>query len=261
MNIAGTEQPILDFRGVTFHFEDKTILDNLDLAVKRGERLVVMGPSGTGKSTLLRLIIATLSPDRGSIFVRGQDVTRLKRRKLNRLRTHMGMVFQYSALLSSLTVRENLALPLEELTTKPDIEIEAVVDEKLRFVGLPQTKALMPAELSGGMRKRIAVARALMMEPELVLFDEPTAGLDPIAGSVINQLIIHVNETANATCIVVTHEMHSAFQVATRMAMLHAGKICEEDTPENSRHSQNAIVAQFLSAETQGPLTEEVMHG
>jgi phospholipid/cholesterol/gamma-HCH transport system ATP-binding protein len=252
-----SSQAVVQLRDVALRFHDRVVLDRINLDVWPRERFVIIGPSGTGKSTLLRLIIATLRPDRGSIFVHGQDVTRLKRRRLNRLRSRVGMVFQHSALLSSFTVRENLALPLEELTRKSAAEIEAIIDEKLRFVGLPETKALMPAELSGGMRKRVAVARALVMEPELMLFDEPTAGLDPIASSVINDLILHVHETANATCIVVTHEMHSAFRIATRMAMLHAGKIIEENTPGNFRNSENELVAQFLRGDTQGPLAEE----
>lgn len=249
--------PLVQLRGVTLRFNDRAILDNLDLSVARRERLVVLGPSGTGKSTLLRLLIATLQPDAGSITIKGFDVARLKQRKLTQLRMHMGMVFQYSALISSMTVRENLALPLEELTRKSAAEIEKIVDEKLAFVGLPETKHLLPNELSGGMKKRVAVARALVLEPELVLFDEPTAGLDPVASSVIDNLILGLGDKTNATCIIVTHELESAFRIASRMAMLYEGKIIEAAEPEQFKRSRNPVVAQFLSGATHGPMTDE----
>jgi phospholipid/cholesterol/gamma-HCH transport system ATP-binding protein len=169
----------------------------------------------------------------------------------------MGMVFQYSALISSMTVRENLALPLEELTDKSESEIERIVNEKLEFVGLPETKNLLPNELSGGMRKRIAVARALVLDPELMLFDEPTAGLDPVASAVIDQLILGLREKSNATCIVVTHELENAFRVATRIVMLYDGKIVEDAPVEQFKRSTSPLVQQFLSGETHGPLTDQ----
>lgn len=249
--------PLVQLRSVTLRFNGRPILDNLDLLVARRERLVVLGPSGTGKSTLLKLLVATLQPDAGSISIKGFDVARLKRRKLIQLRMHMGMVFQYSALISSMTVRENLALPLEELTRKSQDEIEKVIDEKLEFVGLPETKKLLPNELSGGMRKRVAVARALVLEPELVLFDEPTAGLDPVASSVIDNLILGLGDKTNATCIIVTHELESAFRIASRIAMLYEGKIIEDAEPEQFKRSRNPVVVQFLSGATHGPMTDE----
>jgi phospholipid/cholesterol/gamma-HCH transport system ATP-binding protein len=239
---------VVQFIGVTLHFGQKLIFDRLDLAVRARERLVVMGPSGTGKSTLLKLLLATLRPDGGSVLVCGQDVTRLSRRQLNQLRTRIGMVYQSSALISSLSVRDNLALALEEFTDCSPAQIERIVDEKLDFVGLAETKGLKPAELSGGMKKRIAVARALVLEPELVLFDEPTAGLDPLSSATVTDLINHLGEKTPVTCIVVTHEFGTAFRVATRLAMLHQGKIVAEGTPEAFRRSEHPIVAQFLAA-------------
>jgi phospholipid/cholesterol/gamma-HCH transport system ATP-binding protein len=249
--------PLVQLRDVALRFGDRAILEHLNLSVARGERLAVLGPSGTGKSTLLRLLIGTLPPDAGTVTVKGFDVARLKRRKLIQLRMHVGMVFQYSALISSMTVRENLALPLEELTRKSASEIEAIVDEKLEFVGLPETKYLRPDELSGGMKKRIAVARALVLEPELLLFDEPTAGLDPVASSVIDNLILGLGDRTNATCIIVTHELASAFRIASRMAMLYHGRIIEEAEPAQFKRSRNPLVAQFLSGATHGPMTDE----
>jgi phospholipid/cholesterol/gamma-HCH transport system ATP-binding protein len=248
---------LVQLRGVTFRFGGRAILDHLNLSVAPRERLVVLGPSGTGKSTLLRLLIGTLRPDAGSVEVKGFDLARLKQRKLIQLRMQMGMVFQYSALISSMTVRENLALPLEELTRKSQDEIEKIIDEKLEFVGLPETKNLLPNELSGGMRKRVAVARALVLEPELVLFDEPTAGLDPVARSVIDNLILGLRDRTNATCIIVTHELESAFRIASRMAMLYEGKIIEDAEPEQFKCSRHPVVAQFLSGAAHGPMTDE----
>lgn len=259
MSVAGTdkvEARLVELRGVTLRFEDKVILEHLNLDVALGERLVLMGPSGTGKSTLLRLLIGTLRPNEGAIYFKALDMTRIPLRKLNQLRTRIGMVFQYSALISSMTVRENLALPLEELTDQSGVQIEKIIDENLEFVGLPETKDLLPGELSGGMRKRIAVARALMLEPELLLFDEPTAGLDPVASSVIDNLILGLGERTAATCIIVTHELESAFRVATRMALLYEGKIIEDAAPAEFKRSANQVVRQFLSGRAEGPLAE-----
>ncbi len=243
-------------RNVVMEFEDKKILDDLSLTVEPQERLVVMGQSGSGKSTILRLILGILHPSAGEVFFKQFEVTRLRRRKLQQVRRQIGMVYQYSALLSSRNVRDNVALPLEELTEKSRKEIDTIVDEKLDLVGMKDTKDLMPSELSGGMRKRVSLARALTMEPELVLFDEPTAGLDPVIGSVIDELIISLTENAKVTSIVVTHEMASAFRVGTRMAMLYQGKIIEEADPETFKNSQNPVVAQFLSGSTEGPILE-----
>ena len=166
------------------------------------------------------------------------------------------MVYQYSALLSSLTVRDNVALPLEELTDKSGSEIDKIVDEKLELVGMQDTKDLLPDELSGGMRKRIALARGLALEPELILLDEPSAGLDPVIATVVDELIISLTQKTKATSIIVTHEMESAFRIATRMAMLYEGKIIEEGEPEKFKQSKNPVVAQFLSGSTEGPILE-----
>ena len=243
-------------RDVVMEFEDKKILDDLSLTVEPQERLVVMGQSGSGKSTILRLILGILRPNAGEVFFKQFEVTRLKRRKLQQVRRQIGMVYQYSALLSSRSVRDNVALPLEELSDKSRKEIDKIVDQKLDLVGMKDARELMPSELSGGMRKRVSLARALTMEPELVLFDEPTAGLDPVIGSVIDELIISLTENAKVTSIIVTHEMASAFRVGTRMAMLYQGKIIEDADPETFKNSQNPVVAQFLSGSTEGPILE-----
>jgi phospholipid/cholesterol/gamma-HCH transport system ATP-binding protein len=196
-------------------------------------------------------------PDEGSVFFKQFEITRLPRRKLQRIRRHIGMVYQYSALLSSRTARDNVALPLEELTDKSREEIDKIVDEKLELVGMKDSKNLMPSELSGGMKKRVSLARALVLEPELILFDEPVAGLDPVMASVIDELVINLSEKSKVTCVIVTHEMDSAFRIATRMAMLYHGKIIEEGTPEEMKKSRNPVVSQFLTGSTEGPILEE----
>ena len=247
---------MVELRDVEMQFEEKKVLDGCSLWVEPEERLVIMGQSGSGKSTILRLILGILKPDAGSIFFKQFEITRLRRRKLQQVRRQIGMVYQYSALLSSRNVRDNVALPLEELTDKSRDEIDKIVGEKLDLVGMKDAKNLMPSELSGGMKKRVSLARALVMEPELILFDEPVAGLDPVIASVIDELIISLTEKSKVTSITVTHEMDSAFRIGTRMAMLYQGKIIEDAEAEKFKQSKNPVVAQFLSGSTEGPILE-----
>ena len=240
--VAPRGSHLAELRNVSLWFGQKNVLENVSLAVDPQERLVIIGPSGAGKTTILRLILGILKPSAGRIFFGQRDIARLSPRELASARTRIGMVYQDAALLSSLTVRENLALPLQELTTKTPMEIDKIVDEKLGMVEMTGEDKLLPFELSGGMRKRVGLARALVMEPELILFDEPTQGLDPVISALIDELIINLTERTRTTSIIVTHLMDSAFRTATRMAMLHHGKIIEQGTPEQMRRSTNPAV-------------------
>jgi phospholipid/cholesterol/gamma-HCH transport system ATP-binding protein len=242
-----TPKTLLELRGVKLQFADKVVLDGVDLAIRPQEILVVMGLSGGGKSTLLSILLGLLKANAGSIRFKKKEMTKLSRPDLNRLRTHIGMVYQNAALVSSMNVAENIALPLEELSDKSAGEISSIVEQKLEIVGLKDVKDKLPSELSGGMQRRVGLARALALDPELLLFDEPSAGLDPINTKLIDDLIIDLKKKHHATSIVVTHEMESAFAVATRMAFLHEGKIILEGTPDEFRQSDNPIVSEFLS--------------
>ena len=247
-------EPIIVLSGVSLEYNSSRILNGLDLSVNRRERMVILGQSGAGKSTLLRIILGVLHPCAGNVCFDGCDILHAGRSRLNTIRSRIGMVYQSCALISSLSVRDNLALPLEELTRRRRREIDRIVEEKLAMVGMEDTGPMLPAELSGGMRKRVAIARALVMQPELLLFDEPTTGLDPVLAAVIDELIIDLSTRTDATSIVVTHELTSAFRVATRMAMLFQGRIIEEDRPERFRRTPNAVVEQFIAGRTTGPI-------
>ena len=239
---------MVEMHGVHFRFGNKVVLDGVNFAARDQEVLVVMGLSGGGKSTLLSILMGLLKPDAGAVLFMNEDLAKLSRRKLNEARSHMGMVYQNAALISSMTVRENVGFPLEELSNKSGTEIDTIVDQKLELVGLKDTRDKLPSELSGGMQKRVGLARALAMEPGLVLFDEPTAGLDPINTETIDDLIIQLREKQEVTSIIVTHEMESAFAVATRMAFLYEGKIILEGTPDEFRRSEIPIISKFLAS-------------
>ncbi|MGZ4984689.1 MAG: ABC transporter ATP-binding protein [Chthoniobacterales bacterium] len=247
---------VVELREARLRFDEKEVLRGVSLVVEPQDRLVIMGQSGSGKSTILRLILGILAPTEGEVYFKQFEISRLPRRKLQKIRSQIGMVYQYSALLSSRNVRDNVALPLEELTTKTAGEIDRIVEEKLELVGMAGVKNQMPSELSGGMRKRVSLARALVMEPELILFDEPSAGLDPVISSVIDELIISLTEQSKVTSVIVTHEMDSAFRIGTKMAMLYHGEIIEMAETNEFRRSQNPVVQQFLSGSTEGPILE-----
>ncbi len=255
--MSATTEKLVEMRGVKLQFADKAILDGVDFTVLAQEVLVIMGLSGGGKSTLLSILMGLLKPNAGAVFFKDKDLTQLSRPELNEVRTHIGMVYQNAALISSMNVRENIGLPLRELSSKNDGEIESIIDQKLELVGLKDAGDKLPSELSGGMQKRVGLARALALEPELVLFDEPSAGLDPINSKLIDDLIIQLREKQKVTSIVVTHEMDSAFAVATRMAFLQDGKIILEGTPGEFRHSENPTVSKFLSSYSEHEQSKE----
>lgn len=239
-------EAVISLRQLNITFGTHTVLDNIDLDVYKGETLAVLGPSGTGKSTVLRSMIGLLEPNGGQIFIQGEDVSGLDEDGWNRLRMKMGMVFQYSALFDFLTVGENVAFGLRQHTDKSDEEIQGIVTQMLDLVGLPDTQDLYPAELSGGMKKRVGLARAIAVNPEIVLYDEPTAGLDPIMSRNISRLIKKTQEQLHVTSVLVTHDMQSAFYAADRVAMLYEGHIVAIGTAEEMKNSTNPIIKAFI---------------
>lgn len=239
-------EAVISLRQLNITFGTHTVLDNIDLDVYKGETLAVLGPSGTGKSTVLRSMIGLLEPNGGQIFIQGEDVSGLDEDGWNRLRMKMGMVFQYSALFDFLTVGENVAFGLRQHTDKSDEEIQGIVTQMLDLVGLPGTQDLYPAELSGGMKKRVGLARAIAVNPEIVLYDEPTAGLDPIMSRNISRLIKKTQEQLHVTSVLVTHDMQSAFYAADRVVMLYEGHIVAIGTAEEMKNSTNPIVKAFI---------------
>lgn len=226
----------------------------VDLTINKRETMVILGRSGCGKSVLLKLIIGLLKPDSGKILVNGDDVTSLNDNQLNKLRQKLGMLFQAAALFDSMTVEENVGLALREHTKLSEGEVRQKVTEKLRMVGLSGVGGLKPAELSGGMKKRVGLARAIAMDPECVLYDEPTTGLDPIMADVINGLIVNLRNTLSITSIAVTHDIVSAYKIADRIAMLYEGKIVFVGTPEQVKNTDDPVVRQFIEGSAVGPI-------
>lgn len=239
---------MIELKNIWKNFGQKEVLSGLDLYIPRGETLVVMGRSGCGKSVTLKIITGLLKPEKGEVWIEGEEITHLRRKHLNRIRQKFGVLFQSSALFDSMTVEENVGFMLSEHTKLSKREIESIVDEKLRLVDLEGTAKLRPAELSGGMRKRVGLARAIAFNPRVILYDEPTTGLDPITCLEINQLIRNLHQKLNVTSVVVTHDMQSAFSVATRMAMMHKGRVVEYGMPDEIRKSDNPIVREFITS-------------
>ncbi len=231
------------------------VLRGVNLTVEPGESMVIIGGSGSGKSVLIKHIIGLLKPDRGSILVNGEEVTTMRERQLKELRKKFGMLFQAAALFDSLTVGENVAFALVEHTRLSRAEIADRVREKLTLVGLPGTEDLFPAELSGGMKKRVGLARALAIEPEVILYDEPTTGLDPIMADAINDLIVEMRERFAITSVAITHDMTSAYKIGHRLAMLYQGKIIFTGTPEECKNTTDPMVRQFITGSSVGPIT------
>jgi phospholipid/cholesterol/gamma-HCH transport system ATP-binding protein len=229
-------------------FGMQKVLDGVDLEVEKGKITVIIGKSGCGKSVLLKHLIGLIKPDKGSIWINGIEITKLKEKELNEIRIKFGMLFQEAALFDSMDVFDNIAFPLREHTNKAEKEIEKIVENKLKQVGLLRFGDKMPAELSGGMRKRVGLARALALDPETILFDEPTSALDPIISLTILELIKETQTYLNKTYVVISHDLMGMFRIADKVAFLSEGKIIEYGTPYEIRKSKNEVTMEFLNA-------------
>jgi phospholipid/cholesterol/gamma-HCH transport system ATP-binding protein len=235
--------------GVTKSFGSQRVLDGVELEIPDAQITVILGQSGSGKSVILKHIIGLMTPDTGKIFINGTDITRLNDRELNEVRKQFGMLFQDAALFDSMTVGENVAFPLVEHTRLPKKKIRAIVEEKLEQVGLKGMSQKMPSELSGGMRKRAGLARAIALDPKIILFDEPITGLDPIISDAIDALIMETQHHTRSTCVVITHNIASTFKIAHNIAMLYEGRIVEFGDPNRIRNSEHPFVQRFIRQE------------
>jgi phospholipid/cholesterol/gamma-HCH transport system ATP-binding protein len=240
---------LIELRDICKSFDRLVVLDHVDLAVEEGENLVVIGASGSGKSVMLKHIVGLLEPDQGEVWFDGKNLTGTSERQWIAIRQQFGFVFQQGALFDSMTVEDNVAFPLTEHTNKSPTEIARIVREKLEMVGLPETANRLPAQLSGGQKKRIALARAIALGPRVILYDEPTTGLDPIRSDVINELILKLKREMGVTSIVVTHDMNSAFKVSDRIVMLHKGKFIFDGTADEIQASRDPIIRSFVLGE------------
>ena len=254
MNPKESREAIISLRNVSKTFQDKKVIDNVSLDIFSGETFVIMGCSGSGKSTLLRLINGTIEPDEGSVLIKGKDVYNISEEELSEIKKNFGMLFQYSALLDSLSVEENVALPLREHTKLADEIIKIIVKMKLSLVGLRGYEQYYPSQISGVMRKRVGLARAIALDPDIVFYDEPTSGLDPVVGGVTDKLIKDLSTKLLITSVVVTHDMQSVFEIADRIAMLHKGRVVEIGTTHEIRNSANPYIQQFINGRPDGPI-------
>ncbi len=250
------QQPVIVMRDVQKSFAEKRVLRGMSLTVARGESVVIVGGSGTGKSVTLKHIIGLIKPDKGHVVVDGQDLCCMRTVELNQFRRRFGMSFQEGALFDSMNVFENIAFPLRRHTKMTQKQIADRVHECLELVHMPKVEKRKPSELSGGMRRRVGFARAISLEPMILLFDEPTTGLDPVISDVIAELIVEMDRTLNTTTITITHDMKVAFKIANRVAMLHEGRIIEQGSPEEFQASRNPIVQQFIEGRASGPMTD-----
>ncbi len=235
-------------------FNGRAVLDGVNLTIERGKITVIIGRSGEGKSVLIKHIIGLLKPDSGRILFEGKDMTKMNEEEFHEILKRFGMLFQGAALFDSMTVGENVGFPLMEHTDLPHEKIRKIVAEKLRRVGLVGVEDMMPAELSGGMKKRVGLARAIVMDPEIVLFDEPTTGLDPIMSDSIADLILETQRALKTTYVVITHDIKLTYKIADTIAMLHKGKIIEKGTVEEMQESPNPVLRQFLEGRAEGPI-------
>ena len=231
---------------IKMEYDKKVVLDNINLAVAPGETVAIIGPSGSGKSTLLRLMVGLTKPSAGEIWIENEEISQYKENALNKVRLKMGMVFQYSALFDFLSVGENVAFGLRQHTKLSNKEIQAIVKEKLRVVGLVGKEDFMPNQLSGGMKRRVSLARAIAINPQIILYDEPTAGLDPIMSAKIDKTIMNTQKIIGGVSVVVTHNMASAFAIADRIIMIYEGKIIAEGSTAAIKESDNDIVKKFI---------------
>ncbi len=248
---------MIELKDIHKSFDDRHVLRGVNLMVKKGQSLVVIGGSGSGKSVLLKHVIGLLRPDNGTVYINKQDISELDEDRLNEYRKKFGMLFQSSALFDSMTVWENVGFGLKRHTSLSEPEIKEIAVEKLRMVGLVGIENEMPAALSGGMRKRVGLARAIAMEPHILLYDEPTTGLDPITADAINDLIIKMKEELDVTSVTITHNMKSAYKIADTIAMLYNGVIIAEGSPEEIQNTSDPAVRQFIEGRAEGPITIE----
>ncbi|MBI4842820.1 MAG: ABC transporter ATP-binding protein [Nitrospirae bacterium] len=248
---------MIELAGIHKSFGSNHVLRGVDLKVKKGESVVVIGGSGSGKSVILKHIIGLLKPDSGKVFIDSTDLSGLDEDGLSNIRKKFGMLFQSAALFDSMRVWENVGFGLLRHSEMSNDEVREAASQKLRLVGLAGVEDLMPSELSGGMRKRVGLARAIAMEPEILLYDEPTTGLDPIMADVIDVLIVEMRERLNVTSIAITHDMKSAYKIADRIAMLYNGVIISEGTPDEIKNTADPVVRQFIEGNAEGPITLE----
>jgi len=247
-------EPIIRIVDLYKSFNDVPVLKGLNLEIEQGGITFIIGRSGGGKSVLLKHIIGLLKPDSGQIFIGDQDITQTGESGLNRLRQRFGMLFQDAALFDSMNVGENVAFPLVEHTRLKSGEIQKLMREKLALVGLEGIEDLMPSEISGGMRKRVGLARAMILEPEILLFDEPTTGLDPIMSEQVDELIVRTQKSMDVTSIVISHDIPATLRIAHRVAMIYEGRIIAYGTPDDIKNLDDPVVRQFLKGEAEGPM-------